>query len=595
MNETVKHLLNSLPMPRVLLALFGVFVLIMSYVLMPVEGAEAFVRLGGYWFTFLISVGTIFYVFLNRSRYVDLVQTIAPSIRYILLSYWVCLSCLMLVHTSLAPKVMMDDAVLESTARNLHESRAVYVTTYGRIIENQFNSFEGYVDKRPWLYPFVVSVVHDFTGYRVGNSYYTNVVLGILFLGLLHLIGLKISGLSGALLLPLLWITIPLLSQNATGSGMDMLNLFLIGLIIISGIQYLERPSLESEALLSLSGLLLAYARYESLIFCGLVCVLIPLGWWRAGRIYLSAASILAAPLLIGRVLQQKFFTATEALWELNQTGAEPFGLSHFTSNLAHAYAFFFSLSDELGNSYLVALLGVVAIFLVLLYMLRNASSLRRWNSVYLVVGTVSLFLLLHLFIILCYHDGDLSRLFASRFSLPFYMLLTLLIVVCLKLYESAHFCLNVVFALTLFFLVCVTMPNQAKGVFTHRNYVVRELQWIESILAEEASPRMLVVDVYGVYWALRDISALPQSMVMISADRIEAEVAAGKFSEILVIDRRDLVFEQGALSSAPIEFNLASFDLELIDQASFKPMQLTTIYRVSDLTPHFSEVLPLD
>lgn len=43
---------------------------------------------------------------------------------------------------------------------------------------------DNYIDKRPLLYPFLVSLAHDLTGYRVLNAFLVNVALHPLLLGL---------------------------------------------------------------------------------------------------------------------------------------------------------------------------------------------------------------------------------------------------------------------------------------------------------------------------------------------------------------------------------------------------------------------------
>jgi len=585
----VSVLLPTLSRTRLLCSVVGVLVLLATYVCVPIEAAESLVRYTGYWFTFSAAVCFAYYCVCQRAILLDKLKGLGKKTLCYLLGGWCIAGLLLFAHANFGPKVMMDDAVLESTARSLHENREVYVSTYGRAIENAFVSFDGYVDKRPWLYPFVVSIVHDITGYRVANAYAANAIAGVLFLGLLLAIGFQIARLRGALLLILLWLSIPLFAQNATGSGLDMVNLLMLSVVCAAAFMYLKQPSYESEGLLSLAGVLLAYSRYESVLFCVCVFAIIVVGWLRCGRIWLSAGSILAAPLLIGLAMQQKFFSASDTLWELHSGTVSPFGLEHLGDNLIRALNFFFHTSDQMGNSLLVAILGFASVFLLLFRLLKHSGNMAAASPTQLVVGLMSVFLFAHLAIILCYHDGTLDRLFASRFALPFYLLLTIQIVLCLEQVSLSKYQWHNAFVLVALFVIGVSMPNHAKAVFTHRNFVVRELNWIERVYRDEAAPRALLVDSYGVYWSLRDVSALSQSMTLLSAGRLAQEVRNGKFPEVFVVDRRQLRMDDGHLVKEPSEFESEFFELELLEQSSFKPFEMTEIYRVTNLKPDFA------
>ncbi|MEN8791515.1 MAG: hypothetical protein ABF324_04945 [Lentimonas sp.] len=581
-------LLPTLSLRRLLCGVVGALLSLVAYVCIPVETAELVVRNLGYWFTFFAVVGFTYYCIQQRAIVFTWCYRFGRGARCCLLGAWLVGGVLLFAHAHFGPKVMMDDAILESTARSLHEDRQVYVSTYGRTVENKFLSFDGYVDKRPWLYPFAVSVLHDLTGYRIANAYATNAIAGLLFLGMLLVLGQQIAGLRGGVLLMLLWLSIPLFAQNATGSGMDMVNLLMLTVVFVASVLYLKRPSYESEGLLSLAGVLLAYSRYESALFCVLVLVIIVIGWIRSRRIWLSVGSVLAAPLLIGLAMQHKFFSASQALWELHSGTTSPFGIEYFGVNLSRALSFFFNTSDEMGNSFLVATLGFISVFLLLIRLLKHSDQMAQAQPMQWAVGLMSVFLFGHLAIILCYHDGALDRLFAARFALPFYLLLTCHAVLCLQMFSRSRTAWNIVFAAIVVFLCVSTFPKNAKAVFTHRNYVVREQQWIESFLQSEAKTRALVVDYYGVYWSLRDVSALSQDIVLLSEARIAEEVVTGKFSELIVVDRFELEIKQGEVVVMPSNFNPESFDLQLVAEASFKPFELTRIYRVSNLQPSF-------
>ena len=60
-------------------------------------------------------------------------------------------------------KVLYDEFVLQSTAWCLHELREVGATVLGYKIEGVFSTMQTYLDKRPFFFTFIVSLVHDLT------------------------------------------------------------------------------------------------------------------------------------------------------------------------------------------------------------------------------------------------------------------------------------------------------------------------------------------------------------------------------------------------------------------------------------------------
>ena len=68
-------------------------------------------------------------------------------------------------------KVVMDEPLLAATAQSMHHDRMALIAGRGVDVNGYYNLLDGSVDKRPLLYPFLVSVLHDLTGYRVSNSF----------------------------------------------------------------------------------------------------------------------------------------------------------------------------------------------------------------------------------------------------------------------------------------------------------------------------------------------------------------------------------------------------------------------------------------
>ncbi len=582
----------SFPKRRFIAAVSGVVALVLIYFAIPIEAAEYAVRHYGYYFPLLALAGLLAYSLqFLRGKMGCIVAQLKQMGGLYFCFIGLCL-ILLFAHAQLGPKVLMDDAILEATAKQLHETREVYTPTFGRWVGNSFKVVDGYVDKRPILYPFVVSLAHDFTGYRPLNPYLVNLLAGTFFLALIAILGGLLAGRRGAWLMPLLWVSLPLYSQNATGSGMDLLNLLLLVVVLILSGLYWRRPSRTTEGALALAAVLLAHGRYESILFVLPAALVIVAGWFYRGEILLSAGTILAAPLLLGVLLQNKFFSKSKDLWELHSGTTEAFGLANFPENMVAAWRFFFNFGDEYANSLLLALLGVPALVLFAFYLSRYGLSLWKSRSMRLVAGLFGIFLLLHLFIILCYHDGRLDRLFASRFALPAYLLLTISIVVSLDLLTRRPRIWRMTGLAAFLFILAFTLPMNAKAVFTHRNFVAKEQAWLQAVSERHFQERCLVVDLYTVPWTTRETSAISPRQAYANAVRLSREMAADKYSAIYLVDRRSFTSNQAAVELKPSLLPTGVFDLQTIASQSFKPFQLTNVYQVEAIHVEAAQAL---
>ena len=135
---------------------------------------------------------------------------------------------------TLRSKILYDEFVLQSTAYNMHHFREVATMVRGYDLLGTFVSTDNYLDKRPYFYPFLISMAHDFTGYRPLNAYLLNVVLMPVGLGLAYILGRRWHGWRGGMLAVGLLGSLPLYGQNATGAGMEMLNLIMLLLAVLT-------------------------------------------------------------------------------------------------------------------------------------------------------------------------------------------------------------------------------------------------------------------------------------------------------------------------------------------------------------------------
>ena len=267
-----------------------------------------------------------------------------------------------LLTTPINYKILYDEMVLQSTASDMHIYREVSTIVRAYLVDGVFAPLDTYVDKRPFFFPFLVSLIHDVTGYREGNAFALNAVLLPLILAQLYLFVRRLAGHGGALAAVLALGTLSTLAQSSTSAGMEALNLAMIILTMNLAMLYLDAPDGPRLSALILSAVLLAQTRYESSLFVLPVACVALEGWRRAGRIIMPVAAILAPALLIPYAVHNTYLSGTPSLWELKPNEQTRFSTDHLLANLEHAWKYFFDNRGGLTNSLWLSIAGFGAL-----------------------------------------------------------------------------------------------------------------------------------------------------------------------------------------------------------------------------------------
>ncbi|MFP4156383.1 MAG: hypothetical protein ACLFU4_02090 [Opitutales bacterium] len=320
-------------------------------------------------------------------------------------------------------KTVMDEHTLASTSKQLHESRKVEAITRYMPINQTLVPLRGFVDKRPILYPFLVSVVHDLTGYRPLNGVYLNTLLTPVLLFLLYYMVLGFSNWKAATATVALFVSLPLLSYMCAGGGLEPVNLLFLVLTCFLGGLYLEKPNADRLGAFALSGILLAQCRYESVIFILIVGAIIVWPWLHQRRMRLYMPLLICPPLLIPYLWQNRVFQVKSRFWQIDELGnaEKPFGAEYMYDNFGRAVGFFFDFSLEVPNSWLLSVLGLLAL---LLFGVSMAGKLRSFPLCAPRLQAVILFLagLFILFILLLSYAWDFDAKVIRRLSLPLHL-----------------------------------------------------------------------------------------------------------------------------------------------------------------------------
>lgn len=479
-------------------------------------------------------------------------------------------------------KIVMDEPVIASTALRMHEHREVMTTVRAHEIQGAFTQLDGYVDKRPYFYPFLVSVLHDLTGYRSLNGVLLNHLLLPLLLLLIYLFGDRFAPGRGGYLAVGLCATLPLLAMSANGAGLDLLNVVMILLCFFAAEHYMRNPEARSENILILTCMLLAQTRYESVVFVFATALVLVLGWYRVRRPLLSWVTVISPFFLIPYGLQRIIFKDDALAYELREGAAEAFALAHIPDNLVAAADFFFNLkTTTYPNSFLISLLFVCALLFVLVALPRQ---LKRYFSAVspktVVSVAFSAVLVFNVFLLMSYHWGQLNDIMATRIALPFMLFQILFSVgVLLQVFRGRIYHGGLCAATAVFF-VGFTLPSNAKNNYLQWVPGQHETVWVQEKAKKYKEDKVLFITDMSVVVLAERVPGLAPLFVKRHKAKFKLLMQLRAYDEAFVVFR----YIKGSETSADYVTDwpvYKDFDLEIIEMEKLGEERFIVLGRV--------------
>lgn len=481
-------------------------------------------------------------------------------------------------------KVLYDEFVLQSTAWCLHELREVGATVLGYRVDGVFSTMQTYLDKRPFFFTFIVSLVHDLTGYRESNAFALNTVLMPVVLGLIYLLARRFAQHRAALGALVSFGAYSLLAQNATGAGMEMLNIVMLLLVMHLAVWFLRRPDEPRLAALVLGAVLLAQTRYESSLYVLPAALVILEGWRRSGKLILPAAAVLAPALLIPYALHNTYLSGTPLLWELREGEASRFGYDFFAGNLVHAFRYLFSFSGSLPNSWWLAVAGLPALAFAIAASLKG---LPRWKNASAEMITMVLFggaIAANLGLLLFYYWGELDDPIVSRLSIPFTALLALCLAWIIGRFPQPwrRSVASIVIGGALFSYMSTGLTANASNweLNIQARRIAWELEQVQEMERQAPGERLIITNKSALFWLTHRISSIQIVRARFRDEQIRYHMGQHTFREILVMQSFHPMGAEGGFQMEPADRLPDSFVLEPVQERRFGT-RLTRISRL--------------
>jgi hypothetical protein len=477
-------------------------------------------------------------------------------------------------------KILYDEFVLQSTAYNMHFFREVGVMVRGYDLLGTFVSLDNFLDKRPYFYPYLISLVHGFTGYRPGNAMAVNLLLLPLSLGLGYWLGRALAGWRGGLLAAGLLGTLPLLVQNATGTGMELTNLtMLLACIALAG-AWLERPDETRLTAFVLGSVLLTQCRYESALYVVAALAVVVAGWWRARRLVVSWPVVLAPLLLVPVAWHQRVLSESPVLWEMKENQTSRFGVEYLASNLRGVADHLFSLNARQANSPLLSVLGASALLWLGGWLawrcLRGPRGLAGRHLAWLLFGGV---IVANTLLVQFYFWGSFADPMAARFALPLCVLFVFAAVLLVRHLDRRLPATPWLLVIVAVCFLGFSVPRQARHHYSHLGN--DEIEWERRYVAELApADRLIITNKSSLPWLLEQTPSILLPRARALRDRLRHHLEKQTFGEILVMQSLRPTSLRGDHRIVPEEELPAGFALEFVAEKRFG----TKLARISRL-----------
>jgi hypothetical protein len=565
-----------------LTVLFAALAVVVSRFTVTGQTAIVWVVKGGYW-AVLAATGILGWSIWRTVR--DEVRAFRFHRSHIAVVALIALAgTVLLSHERYGFKILADEELLVGTSMGMHYGREVAYPIRASDIQGPFQILQSVLDKRPFFYPFLVSLAHDFTGYRVENAFYVNTVLGFVFLTLLYFIGRRLGGSNWAgALLVLLFAGLPLLSQQMKGGGFDLLNLVMLSAVLVLAIRYAERRDASSLDALCFAGVLLSFTRYESILMLIPIAFLVLWAWWREQRVVLTWPVIIAPCFLTFCLLQNRVFALHESTWELagQPKATTPFGLQYVADNLGHALAFFFDTTGYQPNSPFFAAVGLFAIPLFALWIVRvwRAPNGAQPGGIALSLIGLGLFAIWGL--LMFYFWGQFDHPVIRRLSLPVHLLMAIAVVVVGTLWMNRRGWQILCGAATIA-LVVYSLPAMSRRAYAESYSPAVEMEWRTDFLKRFPDRDYLFVDNDATFWIAHHVAATPTKQARDREEGLIYHLRNDTFSAMYVLQHFHVNPLTGKQELEPTDEIGPDFELEPVWERRIQTLFIGRISRIT-------------
>ncbi|MES1175525.1 MAG: glycosyltransferase family 39 protein [Myxococcales bacterium] len=277
-----------------------------------------------------------------------------------------------------ALRMLSDEANLVGTSKNLFASKTATFTVSGKNYYDSYWDVDVAIDRRPALFPFLVSLVHTIVGYSFKNVFLFNLLVLPAFLVTAYRLGKTLAGETFALVAMLFVTAHPITLISVRSGGFDVFATFFALLSLKSLSDFIHDQSPTRLAVLWMNLCLFAEIRYETALFIPPLLVLLwlfrMLSWsqLRPHALIYALTPAFLAPRIWQAVVRGNI--------PEQEPGAITVSFDHFVDNGLEYFKPILSPAEYPAHSAVLIALGIVGSLLWWRWLLARGRA-RDWQA----------------------------------------------------------------------------------------------------------------------------------------------------------------------------------------------------------------------
>ena len=296
-------------------------------------------------------------------------------------------------------RVLSDETNMIGLSKSMFYNRTVENSIKGIWYYNVYHSLQNILDKRPNLFPFLISLVHTIRGYSAANGFIVNFIVSFLCLFNLYLLAKTIFSKNIGIAAILMTISYPVFVFSTTSAGFEMITLLFIIISFRFFYDYLYNKEANKLNKLLMTLVLLSQCRYEA---AGVMIILVIFVFcielkndFKSIQPFIALIPILCLPVLWQRSTNPLIQAPAEVT---AHPGLSPLGIRYVLPGISAFLKMFFSPMNNQYAAWIVSYLGTIGIVYGCLVFSRNIKFIAPQVKVFM----------LAFFLVLSYYFGSL-------------------------------------------------------------------------------------------------------------------------------------------------------------------------------------------
>lgn len=381
---------------------FAAVAIYLSYFAFPKEQIQNYYINSAYFFIFIIFGIWVYKVWKVLPSYSQIYKFIKSNKIAILLSIFITI--LIFVRFKSEIRILADETNLLSISKSMTKYSYNILNIKSEITKNYTSiPTSSEINKRPLLFPFMLSILHFLLGYSYINAFILNgiCIFCILFC-LFYLISTYFNKSYGYISI-LLLSSYPIIVVCVTSAGFEIFNLCWSLFLIISIRNFFIKKSAIHAELAIYTSLLFAQTRYEGSIIIPVVIFFI---WKYLKKDEFNKLSFIFSifPLFCISLVWLNQITYNQH-FELESNSAI-YSISYFMPNLLSSIKFFLGLEKQYG---MIEILSIISLSVIVIQIIKIKQTYHYLiNNKFLIF--ILLFYILHLLTRFCFIGGDIAK-----------------------------------------------------------------------------------------------------------------------------------------------------------------------------------------